>query len=42
MCELNLMTIQCVTVKLLSILLHFFFHFADGPFQTCFSDGPAL
>ncbi len=34
MCELNLVTLQCVTVKVLSILLVTFFcvsHFADGP-----------
>ncbi len=34
MCELNLVTLQCVSVKLLSMLLVFVFHvwhFADGP-----------
>ncbi len=33
MCELNLVTLQCVTVKVLSIISNVFrvSHFADGP-----------
>ncbi len=44
MCKLNLVTLQCVSVKLLSMLLfkkNRVWHFADGPL-TCLSDASAF
>ncbi len=42
MCELNLATLQCVTVKVLSILLVMRFALCRRSLGTCLSDGSAL
>ncbi len=42
MCELNLVTLQCVTVKVLSILLVTFFALCRRSLRTCLSDASAF
>ncbi len=42
MCELNLVTLQCVTVKLLSILLVKCFALCRRSLSTCLSDASTL